>query len=162
MSCSRTRSYVLGSLVALSLGGTALARPVTNNPVPVLYPIAPAATSPGGQAYTLAVKGFGFVPGATVKWNGSALVTTFVDSSSLTPTVPAPSLGTPRTATITVANPPPGGGTSNVQYFDVENSISQNYFSSRSITGNVNLTSPIVGGDFDNDGKLDILVASGP
>jgi len=51
---------------------------------------------------------------------------------------------------------------SNAQYFVVENSVPQNYFSSRSITNNANLTSPIAGGDFNNDGIADIIVASGP
>lgn len=135
---------------------------VTPNPVPALYPITPAATVPGGSAYTLTVKGFGFVAGSTVNWNGVPLVTTYVSSSQLTATVPSANLATPRTATITVVSPAPGGGTSNIQYFVVENSVPQNFFSSRSITGNANLTSPIVGGDFNNDGKFDIIVASGP
>ena len=132
------------------------------NPVPVLYPITPASTIPGGPAYKLTVTGFGFVSGSTVNWDGVALATSFVSSSKLTATVPPANLATPGTATITVVSPAPGGGTSNFQYFVVEDFVTQNYFSSRSITGNVNLTSPIVGGDFNNDGKLDIIVASGP
>jgi hypothetical protein len=97
-----------------------------------------------------------------VYWNGTALATTLVSSSKLTATVPAASLSVPNTATITVISPAPGGGTSNFQYFVVENPVVQNYFSSRSITGQVNLTSPLIGGDFNNDGKLDLIVASGP
>jgi hypothetical protein len=133
-----------------------------NNPVPILYPLNPAATLPGSSSFTLTVTGEGFVTGATVNWNGTALATTFVSSSKLTVTVPTADLASPNTATITVINPIPGGGTSNFQYFVVEDPVVQNYFSSRSITGSVNLTSPIAGGDFNNDGKLDFIVASGP
>jgi hypothetical protein len=97
-----------------------------------------------------------------VQWNGSALTTTFVSGSKLTATVPAGNIATPTTATVTVVSPGPGGGTSNAQYFTIENAVSQNYFSSRSITGNANLTSPLAEGDFNGDGKLDIVVASGP
>lgn len=132
------------------------------NPVPVLYPLSPSATVPGSSPYTLTVTGEGFVSGSTVYWNGAALATTVVTSSKLTATVPAASLSAPNTATITVISPAPGGGTSNFQYFVVEDPVVQNYFSSRSITGSVNLTSPITGGDFNNDGKLDLIVASGP
>jgi hypothetical protein len=61
-----------------------------------------------------------------------------------------------------VVSPAPGGGASNVEYFVVENSVPQNYWSSRSITGNSNLTSPVVGADFKNDGKIDLIVRLGP
>jgi hypothetical protein len=163
MNCSKLCGSLIGSLLALLLAVPIFAAPpVTPNPVPVLYPITPAATIPGGAAYTLTVNGFGFVSGSTVDWNGTALATTFVSSSKLSATVPATSIATPNTATITVVSPAPGGGTSNFQYFVVEDSLAQNYFSSRSITGNANLTSPIVGGDFNNDGKFDVVVASGP
>ena len=136
--------------------------PNTPKAVPVLYPLSPSATLPGASSYTLTVRGVGFVSGSTVTWNGASLTTTFVSSSQLTATVPAPDLAVPNTATITVVSPGPGGGTSNFQYFVVEDSVTVNYFSSLSITGDVNLTSPIVGGDFNNDGKLDVIVASGP
>jgi len=164
MNVMSIRRSLLGSVAVLLVAGLGLAMPpVTQNPVPVLYPITPASTAPGNATpYTLTVTGFGFASGATVNWNGTALTTTFVNSSKLTATVPIGNTASPTTATITVVNPAPGGGTSNSQYFVVENSVAVNYFSSRSITGNVNLTSPIVGGDFNNDGKLDIIVASGP
>ncbi len=163
MNCSGNPRCLLGFIAVLLFSLPALGRPpITPNPVPEVYPFNPAATVPGGSAYTLKVTGFGFVAGSIVDWNGAALVTTFVSSSQLTAVVPSTDLATPRTATITVVSPAPGGGTSNSQLFVVENSVPQNFFSSRSITGNANLTSPIVGGDFNNDNKLDLVVASGP
>jgi hypothetical protein len=150
------------SIATLLLVLPGLVQAVTPNPVPVLYPITPAAAVPGSSSYSLTVTGADFVSGSTVYWNHTALATTFVSSSKLTALVPAGTLATPGTATITVVNPIPGGGTSNFQYFVVQNTVPQNYFNSQSITGDVNLTSPIVGGDFNNDGKFDIIVASGP
>jgi len=159
----RLRSTVV-SVVALLLlvvpgAGQAGTSP---NPVPVLYPLSPSATVPNSSPYTLTVTGEGFVSGSTVYWNGSALATTLVSSSKLTATVPATSVSEPNTATITVISPAPGGGTSNFQYFVVENPVVQNYFSSRSITNQVPiLNANLTGGDFNNDGKMDFIVASG-
>ncbi len=56
-------------------------------------PLVPSAVAPGGPAYTLTVNGTGFVSGSTVNWNGTALATTFVDSSQLTATAPASNIG---------------------------------------------------------------------
>lgn len=161
MKPTRLRSITVASFVLLLCVVPGFAMPVAN-PVPVLYPITPASVLPGSSAYTLTVTGEGFVAGATVNWNRGALATTFVSSSKLTAVVPAASLVTPGTATITVTNPAPGGGTSNFEYFVVQDAVTVNYFSSQSLTGSVNLTSPIVGGDFNNDGNLDLIVASGP
>ena len=149
-------------LVYLILGVVAKATPTTPSPVPFLNPLSPAAIIPAGPATTLAVSGTGFVSGAVVQWNGTALATTFVSSSQLTAVVPAANIASPTTATITVFNPAPGGGKSNPQFLPVQDAVPQNYFSPRSITGNANLTSPLAEGDFNGDGKLDLVVAAGP
>ena len=79
-----------------------------SNPVPfVNQPLLPDATSPGGATLTLTVNGTGFVSGATVNWNGTALATTFVSSSVLTATVPATDIAAAHTASVTVTNPAP-------------------------------------------------------
>lgn len=158
------RPRALGQIVMFLSGVFALCATVqaAQNPVPFLNPIVPAATTPGASSASLAVTGTGFVSTSVVDWNGAALSTVFVSSSKLTATVPASLIAAPTTATITVASPGPGGGVSNAQYFSVENAVSQNYFSSLDITGNANLTSNLAEGDFNNDGKLDIVVASGP
>lgn len=160
---TRLRSAVVATtaLLLLVVPGSAQSGALPN-PVPVLYPITPASTVPSASPYTLTVTGEGFVSGSTVYWNGTALATTLVSSSKLTATVPAASLSIPNTATIAVISPAPGGGTSNFQYFVVENPVVQNYFSSRSITGQVPiLNANVTGGDFNNDGKMDFIVASG-
>src|SRR5262245_2902443 len=104
-------------LVLIAFLAMAIATPASpNNAVPYLNPLQPASAAPGGPDYTLTVTGTGFVGGSLVRWNGLALLTTFVSSSKLTATVPAASIAAPTTATVTVASPTPGGGTSNPQY----------------------------------------------
>ena len=54
-----------------------------------------------------------------VNWNGTALTTTFVSSSQLTAMVPASNIATASAASITVSSPSPGGGISNLLFFEV-------------------------------------------
>lgn len=109
----------------------AVARSFTvNAPVPALSGVTPSALTIGGPDTTITVTGSGFVQGATVQWKASdsgatgqsadgrtifatsTLSTTYVSATSLTATVPAALLAIPGSATVTVVNPPPGGGTS--------------------------------------------------
>lgn len=132
-----------------------------SNPVPYLNPLQPDATAPGGASFTLTVTGTGFVNGSAVEWNGSPRATTFVNSSTLTAAILASDILVPATATITVVSPPPGGGTSNYEYFQVAYPLSQLSWTSFSLTGINPTTSRIIGGDFNNDGKADWAVAMG-
>jgi hypothetical protein len=99
----------------------ALAAPATaQNPVPFLdQPLVPDATAPGGAGFTLTVNGSGFVTASVVHWNGSPRATTFASSSKLTATILASDIKTASTASVTVVNPSPGGGTSNTQFFSI-------------------------------------------
>jgi hypothetical protein len=134
------------------------------NPVPLInQPLVPTAIVPGAPSFTLTVNGAGFVSASVVKWNGTALSTTLVKSSQLTATVPASNVATAGTASVTVTNPAPGGGTSNVEFFSVTGSASSpiftNFvqtFASGSI-GASGLGKPIAA-DFNGDGKLDLAV----
>jgi hypothetical protein len=104
-------------LFVLLSGIMALAQ---SNPVPSLdQPLAPDATVPGGPGFTLTVNGTGFVSGSVVNWSGTPLPTTFVSSAQLTATVNASEIATASTASVSVTNPAPGGGTSNVEFFAV-------------------------------------------
>ncbi len=136
------------------------AGPATANPVPFLnQPLVPAAVSPGGPELTLHVSGTGFVSGATVDFNGRPLATTFADSEHLSATVPTSDVATAQTASVTVVNPAPGGGASNVVYFPVgasEATVSFAYApnSPLQIAGGFG---PVVA-DFNQDGKPDLAV----
>lgn len=90
------------------------------NPVPFLnQPLVPGSIAPGGSGFTLKASGAGFVSGSTIDFNGTALATTFVDRDHLSAVVPAADVATAQTASVTVMNPAPGGGASNVVYLPV-------------------------------------------
>jgi hypothetical protein len=147
------------------LGLTILETVPPGNPVPfVNQPLLPDAVSPGGAGFTLTVDGTGFVSGATVNFNGAPLSTTFVSGAQLTAQVPASNIASAGTGSITVVNPPPAGGSSNVVLLPVA--------TPRATVNFVNATSsPIIGAlasdprsiavaDFNGDGKSDLVVAN--
>ena len=131
------------------------------NPVPLInQPLVPDATAPGGQGFTLTVHGTGFVSGAVVKWNGSSLATTFVSDSQLRASVPASDIAAASTASVTVVNPTPGGGMSNVMFFEVTPSSSLIALNAPSAFGAGTTPYSVAVGDFNGDGKLDLAVAN--
>jgi phospholipase C len=142
----------------IALSGTAA--PALSNGVPFIsQPLVPAAARPGAAGFNLAVNGVNFLNGAVVKWSGSALATTFVNSNRLTAAVPAGNLASARSALISVTNPPPGGGTSNLAYFQVVSPVANVALTKSDITvGN----SPrwISTADLNGDNKIDLAVAN--
>ena len=130
---------------------------LAQNPVPFVdQPLVPDAVAPGGSSFSLTVNGGNFVSGATVNWNGSALSTTFVANSQLTANVPAADITTGTTAFVTVTNPTPGGGASNVQFFSVSAPAPEPTFVeyAQAIPGQFG---NLVAADLNRDGKLDLI-----
>jgi len=78
---SRRLTLTLAVMIVFSLGAAMVAAqvPVVNNP------LVPEQKAPGAATFTLTVNGSGFASNAVVKWNGTALTTTFVKSSQLPP-----------------------------------------------------------------------------
>jgi uncharacterized protein (TIGR03437 family) len=102
-------------------GGTSNALPFTvsaQNPTPAITALVPN-TAPVGAGFTLTVIGTGFVNGSVVRWNDSNRTTTFVNETTLTAQIPASDLTAVGTAEVTVSNPAPGGGTSNLVRFNI-------------------------------------------
>ena len=60
---------------------------------------------PSPSCFTLQVFGVNFVPGVQVLWNGTPLVTNYIDGNRLTATVPAPLVHDPGDIGISVKNP---------------------------------------------------------
>jgi hypothetical protein len=140
------------------LSSTAFA---AENPVPLInQPLVPDAVAPGGAGFTLAVRGTGFVSGAVVNWNDSSLATTFVSHSQLTASVPASDIAAASTASVTVVNPSPGGGRSNVMFFEATPSSTSIALSAPSAFGAGTGPISVAVGDFNGDGKLDLAVAN--
>ena len=103
-------------------GGTSGSKNFTvNNPPPVTTSLAPTSVTAGGSAFTLNVYGTGFVSNATIKWNGTALVTTYVSATRLYAAVPATDIATAGTPGVAVVNPAPGGGASGSLRFTINN-----------------------------------------
>lgn len=95
------------------------APPIGSNPTPSIANLSPSWAAAGGPAFTLAVVGSTFVPGAIVRWNGAACATTFVNRTRLSVAIRASDIAAAGTAIVTVTNPAPGGGLSAPQSFPV-------------------------------------------
>ena len=92
------------------------------NPVPVLNNLSPSNAITGSAALTLTVNGSNFVSGASVQWNNSARLTTFVSATQLRAQITADDLLSVRTVNVTVVNPSSpagGGGVSNAATFTI-------------------------------------------
>jgi hypothetical protein len=94
-------------------GGTSSAVNLSiTNPAPAVSSLSPATVTVGGAAFTLTVNGSGFDTASVVQWNGSPRTTTFVNATKLTASINAADIAVSGNVTVTVATPPPGGGTS--------------------------------------------------
>ncbi|PYX45179.1 MAG: hypothetical protein DMG79_19820, partial [Acidobacteria bacterium] len=150
---------VAAALVATGLMVAAAPAASAANPLPyVNQPLVPNSASPGGTTFTLTVNGAGFVSGAAVGWNGSALATTFVSATKLTATVTAMRIASAGTAAVTVTNPAPGGGTSNAVLFSVVTSgfagFSESDFAAAHGAGGAAV------GDLNGDGHPDLVLSA--
>ena len=92
---------------------------VVMNPIAAPTRLTPDNVLVGAGSMTLTVTGSGFVGSSVVRWNGLALTTSYTNASTLTATVPAARLASTGLDTITIYNPPPGGGPSPALLFAV-------------------------------------------
>src|SRR5438094_118418 len=164
-SLTRVRNYRLlyeifqlsvGSLLLLSIAnGVVLAQ----NSVPLVnQPLVPTVMKPGSTGFTLTVNGTGFVSGAVVKWNGNVRTTTFISKSRLTASILSTDVAKASTASVTVVNPSPGGGSSNVVFFPIRAAGTWAAFRLASHFAAGAEPETLVTGDFNRDHKLDLAV----
>src|SRR5436305_5753744 len=95
------------------------------NPSPTLSKVTPNSATADSGTLTLSVSGTGFISSSVVEWNGAALSTIYVSSTSLTAQLPASDLTSAGSGNVTVKSPTPGGGTSNTLVFTIS-SVSTN------------------------------------
>jgi len=150
----KSLSCLVAFLLFLLTAGTAWAQ----NPVPFINePLEPDTVMPGSAGFTLVLNGTRFARGAVVKWNGNARPTTFVSGSQLKATVLPLDIAKAGTASVTVLNPGPAGGVSNTVFFPV--ALPTNYVLTGSALSVSAGPESIASADFNNDGKLDLVVA---
>jgi uncharacterized protein (TIGR03437 family) len=105
-------------------GGTSGGQTLTiNNPLPVLTSISPSTVIAGGVAFVLQADGSGFNINSVILVNGVSRTTNFISGNTLTATVTASEIAVAGTASITVFNPAPGGGTSAAQTLTINNPV---------------------------------------
>jgi hypothetical protein len=155
----RARAFILFLFVLHLLSMAATRLSADTNPVPLINSLSPMAVSPGSASFSITVTGANFNSSSVVNWNGSPRSTTFVNPAVLKAVITTNDVASQGTAVITVTNPAPSGGISNQQFFSINPPASQILFSTNSITGQVDITSNVVEGDFNHDGKLDLAVA---
>jgi hypothetical protein len=142
-----------GVLAYSALFAQTNAAPLVNDP------LVPGSAVPGGPAFTLAVNGFGFTVHSVVDWNGAARATSFVSSSQLTASILAADIAAAGTASVTVVNPAPGGGASNVVFFPVAAPRTAAAFSTLS-TYPANNDWGLAAADVNGDGKIDLVTSA--
>jgi len=125
-----TRAAVVTAVLAVALtwgfwGAAAPAEAASakadgDNPAPFINTLSPSAAAIGGPAFVLTVDGVGFVPGSEVRWNGESRPTTYLSAGQLAAQIDAADITVAQTASLTVFNPPPGGGLSSPVLFVVK------------------------------------------
>lgn len=85
-----------------------------SNPVPSVTQVIPSSVRAGSLDLTVTISGSGFTQSSLVMVNGSQVTTTLSDSNTLSAVLPANLFSTSKILSVTVLNPHPGGGTSNI------------------------------------------------
>ena len=118
-----TQSVTLVPTDATNYASAAVAVQITvgpSNPLPIFWTMEPTHTA-AGLAFTLTVKGSGFVASSKVNFGGLELTPTSVSDIQLTVLVPAKQIASPGTTpAVSVLTPAPGGGTSDARLFQVD------------------------------------------
>ena len=97
----------------------------TQNPVPSISSVSPSGVTAGGSGFVLSVFGSSFIPQSVVYWNGSQRQTSYVSSGDVTAVINAGDIASQGSATVTVVNPAPGGGTSGGATVTIQPSVGQ-------------------------------------
>jgi hypothetical protein len=148
------------ALMVIALAALVPAQVLAENAIPLVnQPLVPTATAPGGAAFTLTVNGSGFASGAVVNWNGSARATTVVSSAQVTAAILATDIATASTASITVTNPAPGGGTSLPTLFPVTKSTTGVFMARNDRTVNPSAMA-VAAASFRSNGITDVAIAN--
>jgi len=105
-------TILLGTLIAATVacGYGSKNYGTTPSNMPAISLLNPNSTTAGDPTFTLAVNGSNFASKATVNWNGTAQVTSYVSTGQLIISVPASAVAVSGSVKITVTNPATSGG----------------------------------------------------
>ena len=93
------------------------------HPAPTLTSLNPTSKPAGSANFQLILSGTNFVVDSKVRWNGQDRTTTYVSDTELRAAILSADLPAVGTASVTVYNPPPGGGTSGSLLFTIDNPL---------------------------------------
>src|SRR5688572_30323483 len=104
--------------VLAACGDSSAPAPDVPNPIPRIEPS--PTFERGGAAQPITVRGSNFVANSVVRVNGADRVTQFISSSELRASLTTDDAAQIQLIDITVFNPPPSGGTSNIVRVTIE------------------------------------------
>ena len=118
-------AFIFAVIAACGCGGGSSSQ-LPPNPAPSMSSLSPSSATTCGTAFSLTVNGSNFISMSAVQWNGSGRTTTYVNATKLTADITAADVAVAGTASVTVLNPAPGGGTSSSTTFfiDCSNQVS--------------------------------------
>ncbi|MFA5186200.1 MAG: carboxypeptidase regulatory-like domain-containing protein [Patescibacteria group bacterium] len=93
------------------------------NPLPTVLSLSPDQTQTGTGTMQVILTGTNYVATSVAQWDGSALVTSYIDSTSLSATIPSSLTAIGGMHSIGVSSPSPGGGLSATVSFTVYDSV---------------------------------------
>ena len=108
-----SKTVLLAGLLMLGLGCGYSAKsttPAVAGTMPTVSALAPSSVTAGSPSFVLTVNGTNFNANAAVNLNSVAQATSRVSANQLTATIPAASITTAGTVTVTVTNPGTAGG----------------------------------------------------
>ena len=113
-------TLTLFALVAVGCGGDGGSSPApAPTPTVSLTTLAPDTAVAGSEDLIVTATGTGYTTSSVLNWNGTALPTHYVSTTSLTATIPASDLMTPGTVSVTVTDSSSGDVGSAVVEFTV-------------------------------------------
>jgi hypothetical protein len=122
-----------------------------SNPVPVLYLVNPNSARIDSGTNVVTVTGINFIPTSIVRFNYSNRPTDYINSKTLKFQLNPSDLSSTGDFAITVANPGPGGGVSNIIKFNVSKNQNQNVGGTTNNIGSNTFVNPNSSNNYGND-----------
>ena len=134
-------NYQVGWQGDTYVGYQAYTPPVNNinnyvvNPVPVVTYVSPNSV-PRNSYQTITVSGYNFIQGSVIRINGTDLMTTYLNSGTLTTELNPTALQYSSHYSVAVFNPSPAGGISNQVTFTIKDNYNTGYANNTQTTNN--------------------------